>query len=189
MAVKVAINGFGRIGRLAFRQMFGAEGYEVVAGRASGVRTRKRHSQSVRPLPGASFTHSPSRGVRVPITSSRTSSPVRNVTRSAMPNGTVPLAGASKRSSRDKSSLCSTGPPRRQHWPQRLQDDIRHYPSLLNVSADGTGLRPRRQAQVPFEAVQRRWRRDIFQSNSTPHSPPKRKRPHPHLGWNRPLLS
>ena len=39
MSVKVAINGFGRIGRLAFRQMFGAEGYEVVAineiGRAS----------------------------------------------------------------------------------------------------------------------------------------------------------
>lgn len=31
MAVKVAINGFGRIGRLAFRQMFGAQGYEVVA--------------------------------------------------------------------------------------------------------------------------------------------------------------
>ena len=31
MAVKVAINGFGRIGSLAFRQMFGAEGYEVVA--------------------------------------------------------------------------------------------------------------------------------------------------------------
>ena len=31
MAVKVAINGFGRIGRLAFRQMFGEEGYEVVA--------------------------------------------------------------------------------------------------------------------------------------------------------------
>ena len=31
MSVKVAINGFGRIGRLAFRQMFGAEGYEVVA--------------------------------------------------------------------------------------------------------------------------------------------------------------
>ena len=31
MAIKVAINGFGRIGRLAFRQMFGAEGYEVVA--------------------------------------------------------------------------------------------------------------------------------------------------------------
>ena len=29
--VKVAINGFGRIGRLAFRQMFNAEGYEVVA--------------------------------------------------------------------------------------------------------------------------------------------------------------
>ena len=28
---KVAINGFGRIGRLAFRQMFEAEGYEVVA--------------------------------------------------------------------------------------------------------------------------------------------------------------
>ena len=27
MAVKVAINGFGRIGRLAFRQMFDAEGY------------------------------------------------------------------------------------------------------------------------------------------------------------------
>ena len=31
MAVKVAINGFGRIGRRAFSQMFGAEGYEVVA--------------------------------------------------------------------------------------------------------------------------------------------------------------
>ena len=31
MAVRVEINGFGRIGRLAFRQMFGAEGYEVVA--------------------------------------------------------------------------------------------------------------------------------------------------------------
>lgn len=31
MSVKVAINGFGRIGRLAFRQMFGPEGYEVVA--------------------------------------------------------------------------------------------------------------------------------------------------------------
>ena len=31
MSVKVAINGFGRIGRLAVRQMFGAEGYEVVA--------------------------------------------------------------------------------------------------------------------------------------------------------------
>ncbi len=29
--VKVAINGFGRIGRLAFRQMFGAEGYDIVA--------------------------------------------------------------------------------------------------------------------------------------------------------------
>ena len=29
--VRVAINGFGRIGRLAFSQMFGAEGYEVVA--------------------------------------------------------------------------------------------------------------------------------------------------------------
>lgn len=31
MSVKVGINGFGRIGRLAFRQMFGADGYEVVA--------------------------------------------------------------------------------------------------------------------------------------------------------------
>ena len=31
MAIRVAINGFGRIGRLAFRQMFNAEGYEVVA--------------------------------------------------------------------------------------------------------------------------------------------------------------
>ena len=29
--VRVAINGFGRIGRLAFRQMFGAKGYTVVA--------------------------------------------------------------------------------------------------------------------------------------------------------------
>jgi glyceraldehyde-3-phosphate dehydrogenase, type I len=31
MSVKVAINGFGRIGRLAFRQMFGSEGFEIVA--------------------------------------------------------------------------------------------------------------------------------------------------------------
>ena len=31
MSIKDAINGFGRIGRLAFRQMFGAEGYEIVA--------------------------------------------------------------------------------------------------------------------------------------------------------------
>lgn len=31
MAVKVAINGFGRIGRLAFRQMYGTEGYDIVA--------------------------------------------------------------------------------------------------------------------------------------------------------------
>jgi glyceraldehyde 3-phosphate dehydrogenase len=31
MSIKVAINGFGRIGRLAFRQMFDAEGYEIVA--------------------------------------------------------------------------------------------------------------------------------------------------------------
>jgi len=31
MSVKVAINGFGRIGRLAFRQMFNAEGYDIVA--------------------------------------------------------------------------------------------------------------------------------------------------------------
>jgi len=31
MAVKVAINGFGRIGRLAFRQMFNVDGYEIVA--------------------------------------------------------------------------------------------------------------------------------------------------------------
>ena len=29
--VKVAINGFGRIGRLAFRQMFRAEGFDIVA--------------------------------------------------------------------------------------------------------------------------------------------------------------
>ena len=32
--VRVAINGFGRIGRLAFRQMFGAPGYEIEIGRA-----------------------------------------------------------------------------------------------------------------------------------------------------------
>jgi glyceraldehyde 3-phosphate dehydrogenase len=31
MSVKVAINGFGRIGRLAFRQMFGLEGFEILA--------------------------------------------------------------------------------------------------------------------------------------------------------------
>ena len=29
--IKVAINGFGRIGRLAFRQMFELDGYEIVA--------------------------------------------------------------------------------------------------------------------------------------------------------------
>ena len=39
MNVKVAINGFGRIGRLAFRQMFGAEGY---AGGACDSSTRNR---------------------------------------------------------------------------------------------------------------------------------------------------
>ena len=38
MAVKVAINGFGRIGRLAFRQMFGAEGYEIVSSDVIGIR-------------------------------------------------------------------------------------------------------------------------------------------------------
>ena len=31
MAVKVAINGFGRIGRLAFRLMFGSEDFDIVA--------------------------------------------------------------------------------------------------------------------------------------------------------------
>ena len=31
MSVRVAINGFGRIGRLAFRQMFRAEGFDIVA--------------------------------------------------------------------------------------------------------------------------------------------------------------
>jgi len=31
MAIKVAINGFGRIGRLAFRQMFGSPNFEVLA--------------------------------------------------------------------------------------------------------------------------------------------------------------
>ena len=31
MAIRVAINGFGRIGRLAFRQMFDVSGFEVVA--------------------------------------------------------------------------------------------------------------------------------------------------------------
>ena len=31
MAVKIAISGFGRIGKLAFRQMFGDPDYEIVA--------------------------------------------------------------------------------------------------------------------------------------------------------------
>lgn len=31
MAVKIAINGFGRIGRLAFRLMFGNEDFDIVA--------------------------------------------------------------------------------------------------------------------------------------------------------------
>ena len=39
MAVKVANNGFGRIGRLAFRQMFGHEGSEIVAINDSPPRT------------------------------------------------------------------------------------------------------------------------------------------------------
>ena len=43
---KVAINGFGRIGRLAFRQMFEAEGYEVVA-----IIQRTQSSLTVRRLP------------------------------------------------------------------------------------------------------------------------------------------
>ena len=43
MAVRVAINGFGRIGRLAFRQMFDAEGYEVVA-----INDLTRHCLSAR---------------------------------------------------------------------------------------------------------------------------------------------
>ena len=51
MAVKVAINGFGRIGRLAFRQMFGAEGYEVVAIR----RLRSMHSLMQTTAHGASL--------------------------------------------------------------------------------------------------------------------------------------
>ena len=40
---KVAINGFGRIGRLAFRQMFEAEGYEVVAIKDAGSSVEVRH--------------------------------------------------------------------------------------------------------------------------------------------------
>ena len=31
MTVKVAINGFGRIGRLAFRYMFGSSEFDIVA--------------------------------------------------------------------------------------------------------------------------------------------------------------
>ena len=31
MAVRIAINGFGRIGRLAFRQMFGQKDFDIVA--------------------------------------------------------------------------------------------------------------------------------------------------------------
>ena len=38
MAVRVAINGFGRIGRLAFRQMFDAEGFQASLGRIKGRR-------------------------------------------------------------------------------------------------------------------------------------------------------
>ena len=40
MAVKVAINGFGRIGRLAFRQMFGADGYDDMPENSVRVNTR-----------------------------------------------------------------------------------------------------------------------------------------------------
>ena len=31
MSIKIAINGFGRVGRLAFRQIFDEDGYEIVA--------------------------------------------------------------------------------------------------------------------------------------------------------------
>ena len=34
MSVKVAINGFGRIGRLAFRQMFGKRPYKALNARS-----------------------------------------------------------------------------------------------------------------------------------------------------------
>ena len=53
MAVKVAINGFGRIGRLAFRQMFGAEGYEVVAINDLTSRENARAPSEVRLPPRA----------------------------------------------------------------------------------------------------------------------------------------
>ena len=47
MSVKVAINGFGRIGRLAFRQMFGAEGYEVVAKTCNNTTLIKKETRYV----------------------------------------------------------------------------------------------------------------------------------------------
>ena len=54
MAVKVAINGFGRIGRLAFRQMFGAEGYEVdVAGSLAVLVQRVKEVATYAPVSGA----------------------------------------------------------------------------------------------------------------------------------------
>ena len=48
MAVRVAINGFGRIGRLAFRQMFDAEGYEVVAIDRKSTRLNSSHQPQYR---------------------------------------------------------------------------------------------------------------------------------------------
>lgn len=44
MTVKLAINGFGRIGRLAFRQLFGTEGYEIVAINGSGSTSNEMYA-------------------------------------------------------------------------------------------------------------------------------------------------
>ena len=43
--MKVAINGFGRIGRLAFRQMFETEGYEVVATAVDGFEGVEKYKE------------------------------------------------------------------------------------------------------------------------------------------------
>ena len=66
MAVRVAINGFGRIGRLAFRQMFDAEGYEVVA--INDLTSPKMLAHLLK--------YDSSQGMQAPLRLARTASPL-----------------------------------------------------------------------------------------------------------------
>ena len=74
MAVKVAINGFGRIGRLAFRQMFGAEGYEVVAINDLTKPSMLAHLLSMTPHRAVTAARSAKISIRFPLTTRLTPS-------------------------------------------------------------------------------------------------------------------